>query len=1097
MDSLTKELIKHLLPESIEGKEVTALFGGGFKPPTAGHLEVIQKAIQQYPEIDNIVIFVGGKVRDGITQEQSYKIWEDYYKNLIDRPVRVLKSKSPIGDIYRYSKDNPNDTLYWLLGAREDKKEDIEDIASRTISIEKYPNLIHKTISTPGGGMSGTNARIALKNNDIEAFKTYLPDNVDKNEVLDILVTQQLNEINLKKSKDKLKTLAQNFKNAFSSQKEDFKGFKPLVLKYLTKQPITDEEKEKLKRNFSDILKTSGVAVSFPVLGVTGTTLLGWLTNKLTKGKFTTLPSKFKDELLEIELQKKFDRIEYYKNYYSNLSPSDFKVSREGDSIKIDNIVTPEIHLKGPKFDSIETISIKLYETLGEITLSKDNAVSINGNPTDGSFTVDNQTYKYKISPLKNLYGEPGTFYNVYFHPEGDDSSVPLGGKENYIKILSTMYKIIVDFVEMFQPDYIGISSLDNTGNKNYHKVYANLTNNQSNNIPGYYRKDVALPFNSDRGTGKFVVMKRKEQLNENASYSNHIDYKQQIKNLTKYMLDKGMNIKPLPKVVFYHGNIENAKDFFGKTAYYNPNTMEIVLYTEGRHPKDIVRSFSHEMIHHTQNLEDRLGNISTTNTNEDDHLTKIEAEANLKGTMTFRGWTDSLQESKSKTSPFSKNIEKHILSDIKEYGEILEFKTNLEDTYQYSSDSNFWEFYDDVNDVKIIANLKPTSQDIPEFKFYSLQDGKQLSFSRLKHYNSKVMNTIFKIFIDEVLPKNSKILIQPFDYLRYRLFRAMLNNNLDGNQYKIDTKDDPMGQSILLIQKLNESNKPYKHKHGFDKNLGKDPFGLNQFARELAQGLEEVVTEDSIKCDKCGWMWKIEDGGDDLYTCHKCGNNNTPSLNEGKYDKLTKQISSDIFRTWKQDYDSGLKSSEFYELYDFGPYGLEVEGNIEYKPNKEKLTVDGGADDSSRKTPAFIKADFIVDPKLLPDDFPEIAMSLKDVIRHEIEHITQSGRAKAGKYTRDLKTGKLKFQGKDFADDQLIRNMINMEFLPRAEYFKLEKEVDANLQGMYLRAKKERRPFRDVIDEYLDSQNITPEEKEEILDLWRTRLPALNLPKF
>jgi len=928
MDSLTKELIKHLLPESIEGKEVTALFGGGFKPPTAGHLEVIQKAIQQYPEIDNIVIFVGSKVRDGITQEQSYKIWEDHYKNLIDRPVRVLKSKSPIGDIYRYSKDNPEDTLYWLLGAREDKKEDIEDIASRTISIEKYPNLTHKTITTPGGGMSGTNARIALKNNDIEAFKTYLPDNVDKNEVLDILVTQQLNEINFKKLKDKLEALAQNFKNAFSSQKEDFKGFKPLVLKYLEKQPITKEEKEKLKRNFSDILKTSGIVVSFPVLGVTGTTLLGWLTNKLTKGKFTTLPSKFKDELLEIELQKKFDRIEYYKNYYSNLSPSDFKVSREGDSIKIDNIATPEIHLKGPKFDSIETISIKLYETLGEITLSKDNAVSINGNPTDGSFTVDNQTYKYKISPLKNLYGEPGTFYNVYFHPEGDDSSVPLGGKENYIKILSTMYKIIVDFVEMFQPDYIGISSLDNTGNKNYHKVYANLTNNQSNRIPGYYRKDVALPFNSDRGTGKFVVMKRKEQLNENASYSQHIDYKQQIKNLTKYMLDKGMNIKPLPKVVFKHGDSENAKDFFGRTAYYSPNSMTICLYTEGRHPKDIVRSFSHEMIHHIQNLEDRLGNISTTNTNEDDHLTKIEAEANLKGTMTFRGWTDSLQESKSKK-------------------------------------------------------------------------------------------------------KN------------------------------------------------------------------KDPFGLNQFARELAQGLEEVVTGDSIKCDKCGWMWKIEDGGDDLYTCHKCGNNNTPSLNEGKYDTLTKQISSDILRAWKQDYDSGFKSSEFYELYDFGPYGLEVEGTIEYKPNKEKLTVDGGADDSSRKTPAFIKADFIVDPELLPDFFPKIAMSLKDVIRHEIEHITQSGSAKAGKYTRDSKTGKLKFQGKDFADDQLIRNMINMEFLPRAEYFKLEKEVDANLQGMYLRAKKERRPFRDVIDEYLDSQNITPEEKEEILDLWRTRLPALNLPKF
>ena len=49
----------------------------------------------------------------------------------------------------------------------------------------------------------------------------------------------------------------------------------------------------------------------------------------------------------------------------------------------------------------------------------------------------------------------------------------------------------------------------------------------------------------------------------------------------------------------------------------------------------------------------------------------------------------------------------------------------------------------------------------------------------------------------------------------------------------------------------------------------------------------------------------------------------------------------------------------------------------------------------------------------------------------------------------------------------------------------------------MYLRAKKEKRPFKDVIDTYLDAQDITLEEKEEILDIWRSRLPALNLPKF
>ena len=142
------------------------------------------------------------------------------------------------------------------------------------------------------------------------------------------------------------------------------------------------------------------------------------------------------------------------------------------------------------------------------------------------------------------------------------------------------------------------------------------------------------------------------ELISENASYAKDIDYKQYIKELTKDMIRKGMNVIPLPKVIFKHSDINNAKDFFGKTAYYEPQSMSIVLYTEGRHPKDIVRSFAHEMIHHMQNVEDRLGDITTTNTQEDDRLNDLEAEANLKGTMTFRNWTDKMQERKNK-DPF------------------------------------------------------------------------------------------------------------------------------------------------------------------------------------------------------------------------------------------------------------------------------------------------------------------------------------------------------------------------------------------------------------------------------------------------------------
>ena len=220
-------------------------------------------------------------------------------------------------------------------------------------------------------------------------------------------------------------------------------------------------------------------------------------------------------------------------------------------------------------------------------------------------------------------------------------------------------------------------------------------------------------------------TLKTTTNINEEASYSNYIDYKSKIIELTKHMIDKGMNILPLPKVYFKHGDSENAKKFLGKTAYYYPPDMSIVLYTEGRHPKDIVRSFSHEMIHHIQNLENRLGNVTTTNTTEDEYLTQLEAEANLRGTMTFRGWTDSLQEGKKKKDPFGLNAYAAELARLRENdskyqiyldmdGVIADFNQRFENLsgmepsafeQKYGKDL-FWDFIDEKNKLRFWVGI-------------------------------------------------------------------------------------------------------------------------------------------------------------------------------------------------------------------------------------------------------------------------------------------------------------------------------------------------------------------------------------------------------
>lgn len=122
-------------------------------------------------------------------------------------------------------------------------------------------------------------------------------------------------------------------------------------------------------------------------------------------------------------------------------------------------------------------------------------------------------------------------------------------------------------------------------------------------------------------------------------------EYTPYIASLLEYMIDQGMKVVPLPEVTIKRDETE-ASNFFGKTAYYDPIEKRVVLHIAKRHPKDVMRSFTHEMIHHIQNLEGRLENITTSNTNEDDYLQEIEKEAYLNGNITFRNWEDFIKNS-------------------------------------------------------------------------------------------------------------------------------------------------------------------------------------------------------------------------------------------------------------------------------------------------------------------------------------------------------------------------------------------------------------------------------------------------------------------
>ena len=120
------------------------------------------------------------------------------------------------------------------------------------------------------------------------------------------------------------------------------------------------------------------------------------------------------------------------------------------------------------------------------------------------------------------------------------------------------------------------------------------------------------------------------------------MDLREALKEIYKRAKDV-YKFENTPKLILLQ-NKENAKNLLGWTEYYSPSDISIVLYITNRHPKDICRSFSHELVHHHQNERGDLdlGDASSpTYAQDDKHMRKMEMEAYLKGNMLFRDWED------------------------------------------------------------------------------------------------------------------------------------------------------------------------------------------------------------------------------------------------------------------------------------------------------------------------------------------------------------------------------------------------------------------------------------------------------------------------
>lgn len=223
--------------------------------------------------------------------------------------------------------------------------------------------------------------------------------------------------------------------------------------------------------------------------------------------------------------------------------------------------------------------------------------------------------------------------------------------------------------------------------------------------------------------------------------------------------------------------------------------------------------------------------------------------------------------------------------------------------------------------------------------------------------------------------------------------------------------------------------------------------------------------------------------------------------LFEGSYDKLTGEISSAVMRKIKETNTGKEKFNGIKVIY--GP-GDEVPGFGEMIEDEEYLDIDYFVDEVSgvdvrvvisivRDEAPEYKGEFILDgetddqnsiiylylyltPGSEPRVYPEIAVDLRNLIRHEVEHLTQRGWGEK--------------EGKKMRRNEMVRRRITSNPELYYKYYTLKDEIPANLQGLYSEAKTRKLPFKEVVHKYLDkkvSQGVIPStEKARIYRLWK-----------
>lgn len=262
----------------------------------------------------------------------------------------------------------------------------------------------------------------------------------------------------------------------------------------------------------------------------------------------------------------------------------------------------------------------------------------------------------------------------------------------------------------------------------------------------------------------------------------------------------------------------------------------------------------------------------------------------------------------------------------------------------------------------------------------------------------------------------------------------------------------------------------------------------------------EYITKEEKEKITKV-WSDEIKR----LYPSAKFVSENKLSLSqlllEVKLDGFVSDVSNELLQYVKKSKDhyatgqekkygaldkkTGYRTKEFKRYEAPLDFTLYVALNRKEKVSEAGFFVDATTDNSGDDDNVLVS--IAIDPSQEPKVYSTMLGHIKDTLRHEFEHLTQDGINR--------------IDDRETPSSNSLRSKITTSKKDQYKYFLLQDEIPAMVHGLYTRAKYEKKPLKNVFDDYLTEfikhGTLTSEQKEHIIKVWmnyaKTKISSLK----